>query len=299
MRRREFIALLAAGAMAWPSAGRAQQPKTPVVGVLACLESEHVAGFCSGLREVGYVENQNVSIEITTTYQYERLPALAAELVRRDVAVIVSLCGPATPLLKAATTTVPIVFGIGGDPVRLNLVSSLNRPEGNVTGVTFFAAHLLAKQVGLLRSMLPNASLFGVFSNPNNPRHQTDAAEIQAAGRALGVKTHDVKAGSVAEFGVAFEALRRAGADAVLICGDAFFVEARKELAVEAAQRRLPALFRQTGVYTGRILRGQTPSELPVLQPTKFDLAINLKVAKDLNLDLPPTLIALADEVIE
>lgn len=320
MRRRDFIAGLS-GAVAWPVVARGQQQAMPVVGILNTGGPHAVSAFHSGLSEMGYVEGRNVAIELRTTDQFDQLPALAAELVRRQMSVFAALGGLPAAVAKAATTTIPIVFSIGGDPIELGLVGSLNRPEGNVTGVTFFAAQLLQKQVGLLRELVPKAAVLGFLVNPDNPRRQADVASIEAAARSLSLKTYVVNAGTERDLDAAFASLVRAHADALIIGGDAFAFRARTSIAALAAHHALPAIFwsreyaqagglmtygasvadayRQAGVYAGRILKGEKPRDLPVMQPTKFEFVINLKTAKTLGLDFHPQLLARADEVIE
>ena len=306
--------------MTWPLGARAQQPTMPVIGVLDSVGASAVAAFRGGLGEMGYVEGRNVSIELRTTDQNDRLPALAAELVRDQVTVIAAIGGPSAPAAKATTATIPIVFSIGGDPVELGLVSSLNRPSDNITGVTFFAAQLLQKQLGLLREVVPKAVVFGVLVNPNNLRGKADVNFVQEAVRSLGLETHIVNAGTERDFDAAFASLVQRHADALIICGDPFFLRASASIAVLAARHVIPAIFggrfaevgglmaygaslkdahRQAGIYVGRILRGEKPGDLPVMQPTKFDFVINLKTAKALGLTIPSGLLAIADEVIE
>jgi putative tryptophan/tyrosine transport system substrate-binding protein len=320
MNRRAFITLLGGAAVAWPLAARAQQPAMPVVGVLDSV-SNAMAAFRRGLNETGYVEDRNVAIELRATDQNDRLPALAAELVRRQVAVIAALGGFSAQAAKATTATIPIVFSIGGDPVEVGLVDSLNRPGGNITGVTFFAAQLLQKQVGLLRELVPKAAVLGFLVNPSNPRAQADVTSVQAAARSLGLETHVVNAGTERDLDEAFASLVRRHADALIIGGDQFILRASTSIAALAARHAIPEIFasreyaeaggvmtygasvtdsfRQAGVYTGRILKGEKPGDLPVMQPTKFEFVINLKTAKALGLAIPPTLLATADEVIE
>ena len=318
MKRREFVTLLG-GAAVWPRAARAHQPAMPVIGVLD--NSSGRAAFDSGLGEAGYVEGRNVAIELRATDQNDRLPALATELVRRQVAVIAALGGLPAQAAKAATATIPIVFSIGGDPIEVGLVSNLNRPGGNITGVTFFAAQLLQKHVGLLRELVPKAAVLGVLVNPGNPRTPADVTSAQAAARSLGLETHVVNAGTEREFDAAFASLIGVHADVLLIVGDAFLHRASASVARLAARHAIPAItwsrvyadagglmtygasvsdsYRQAGVYTGRILKGEKPGDLPVMQPTKFELVLNLKTAKALGLAIPQTLLALANEVIE
>jgi ABC-type uncharacterized transport system substrate-binding protein len=321
VRRRAFITLLG-GAAAWPLGARAQQAAMLEIGVLDSVGTDaQIAAFRSGLSEMDFVEGRKIVIELRKTDQRDKLPTLAVDLVRRQVNVIAALGGLSAPAAKAATATIPIVFSIGGDPIELGLVSSLNRPGGNITGVTFFAAHLLQKHVGLLRELLPRATVLGVLANPSNPRAQADVSSVQAAARAVSLGTHVVHAGAEPDLDAAFASLVRERADALLICGDAFALRARASIAALAVRHAIPSVFasreyveagglmsygasvaaayRQAGIYTGRILKGEKARDLPVIQPSKFDFAINLKTAKALALIVPPTLLALADEVIE
>jgi putative ABC transport system substrate-binding protein len=320
VRRREFITLLG-GAAAWPLAARAQQGTMSLIGILDSIGPSAVAAFRKGLSEGGYSEPRNVAIELRSTDQYNLVPALAAELVQRRVAVIAALGGPAAAAAKAATATIPIVFSVGGDPVELGLVPNINRPGGNITGVTFFAKQLLQKQVGILHDLVPKASVLGVLINPDNWRHQADAGEVQAAARTLGFDVHIANAGSERDLDAAFASLVQRHARALVIAGDAFFFRVSTRLVALAEQHSVPAIFgsrefadagglmsygasladahRQAGIYVGRILKGEKPGDLPVMQPSKFELVINLKAAKALGLDVPLHLQQLADEVIE
>ena len=259
--------------------------------------------------------------EARTTSQSDRLPALATELVSRQVAVIAALDGLSAPVAKAATTTIPIVFSVGGDPVELGLVANLRRPGGNITGVTFFAAELLQKQVGLMRELVPKARALGVLVNPNNARHKADSAKVEAAARPLGFETHVVSAGTELDLVSAFTTLVERQAGALIVCGDPFFARAATGIAALAARHAIPAMYgtrnffeigglitygasntesyRQNGIYVGRILKGEKAGDLPIMQPTKFGLLINLKAAKAIGLVIPNALLALADEVIE
>ena len=320
MKRREFIMLVGGAAAAWPLAARAQQRSMPVIGVLNSVGAFAVTAFRKGLGEVGYAEGHNVALDVRTTEQYD-LAALAADLVRRQVAVIAAIGGPSAPAAKAATAAIPVVFAIGGDPVELGLVASLNRPGGNVTGATFFTAQLLQKQVGLLHELVPKAAVFGVLVNPNNPRAQADVTSVEAAVRTLSRETLVVHAATERDLDTAFETLSRRRADVIVITGDPFLLRARATLAalearfgiatINAAREYAEAgglmsygasiadAYRQAGIYTGRILKGEKAGDLPVMQPTKFELLINLKKAKALGLEVPPMLLARADEVIE
>ena len=235
MRRREFITVLG-GAAAWPLTARAQQPAMPVVGILATAGTYAVVAFRKGLMETGHVEGRNVAVELRATAEYSEVPVLAAELVQRRVAVIAAIGGPAAPAAKAATATIPIVFGVGGDPVELGLVTSLNRPGGNITGVTFFAAQLLQKQVSILHDLVPKATVLGVLINPDNPRHQADASQVQAAARTLGLDVYVAKAGSERELDAAFADLARRNARTLVVAGDSFYLRAAVKLAALAEQ---------------------------------------------------------------
>jgi putative ABC transport system substrate-binding protein len=321
--RREFVSLFA-GVAAWPLAARAQQSAMPAVGILDSTGragAKLVAAFRAGLSEGGLIESRNVAIEYRSTEQYAELPAFADELVRHRVTVIAALGGVPAKAAKAATATIPIVFCVGGDPVELGLVASLNRPGGNLTGVTFFAAQLLQKQVGILRDLVPKATLIGILVNPNNPRHQADAGDVQAAARTLGLEVYVAKAGSERDLDAAFGRFMQRNAHALIIAGDAFFFFQREQIVALAARHALPMMYnlrdyvtagglmsygasvahayRQAGIYAARLVKGEKPGDLPVMQPTKFDLIINLKAAKALALPIPDKLLSLADEVIE
>jgi putative tryptophan/tyrosine transport system substrate-binding protein len=327
MRRREFITLLG-GAAAWPVAARAQQPAMPMVAFLNVGPPEakrgRVVAFRNGLGETGYVEGRNVTVEYHWLEgNYEGLPALLDHVVRRRVAVIaVPGSGPITLAAKAATSTIPIVFGVADDPVLLGLVDSLARPGRNATGINFFNIETDAKRLGLMHELLPKAARIAVLVNPANARYtEATSKSLQHAARAIGVETIFFNASTPAEIDSAFAAMARERADALFIAGEAFFSGRPVQLATLTARNQIPASFagrelveagllmsygtdlgdmaRQVGVYTGAILKGAKPSDLPVLQPTKFELVINLKTAKALGLEVPPTLLARADEVIE
>jgi putative ABC transport system substrate-binding protein len=325
MRRREFITLVGAAA-AWPLAARAQQPPMPVVGLLrstpAAPFAHLVAALRQGLGDEGFVEGRNVAIEQRhADNQRDRLPGLAAELVRRQVSVIVGNA-VAVDAARAATATIPIVFVTGDDPVKSGLVASLNRPEANLTGVTFFGgSQLNAKQLELLRDLVSKAAVFAVLGDANYPAFEAQLPAVEAAARALGRRTAVVKVSSEREFEGAFAQFVQAGAGALLVSGSPFFTSQRRTLVALAARHAIPAVYdqrdfvvdgglmsysasftgayRQAGTYAGKILKGAKPSELPVLQPTMFELVLNLKTAKALGLDVPATLLARADEVIE
>jgi putative ABC transport system substrate-binding protein len=322
VRRRELIALLGgAAATAWPIAVRAQQAAMPVVGVLDSVGANAMAAFRGGLNEVGYVEGRNVAIELRATNEYDHLSELATELLLRKVSLIAAIGGPSAHAAKAATASIPIVFSIGGDPIELGLVSSINRPEANITGVTFFSKQLLQKQVGILHEVVPKVSVLGVLINPNNSRHRADVGEVQAAARTLGLGVHIANATTERDLIDAFTSLVQHHAQALIIAGDPFFLRGITRLVALAEQHSVAAVFasrdfadagglmsygaslpdayRQAGIYVGRILNGEKPGNLPIIQPSKFELILNLKTAKTLGLEIPDKVLALADEVIE
>jgi ABC-type uncharacterized transport system substrate-binding protein len=327
--RRNFITLLGGAAAAWPLAARAQQPATmPVIGFLhsasAAAYAAPLAAFRKALSEAGYVEGQNVAIEYRwANNENDRLPELAADLVRRQVALIVAAGStPSALAAKAATSTIPIVLVFGADPVRLGLVASLNRPGGNVTGISSINRELSSKRLGLLHELLPRAARFGVLVNPDNPSiTESFVTELQTAASAIGRQIEVVTASTNGDIDTAFATLVKKRADALLISPDALFVTRRVQLITLAVRHALPALYhrrelaeagglmsygsdlpdqyRQTGVYVGRILKGEKPAEMPVQLPTRFEFVINLQTAKTLGIEIPATLLALADEVIE
>jgi putative ABC transport system substrate-binding protein len=325
MRRRQFITLVG-GAAGWPLAARAQQSPMPVVGFLTVEQPSRLAAlvdaFRQGLGEAGYVEHRNVGIEYRWAEgRYDRLPALAADLVNRQVAAIAAV-GGSIRAAKAATTTIPIVFVTGIDPVEQGIVASLNRPGGNITGVMILAAALAAKRIEMLRELAPKATVIGMLINPNyNVNAEQQVSDAVAAAQALGIRLHLVRASSERDFAPAFASLAQQKAGALMILADPFFTSRSEDLATLAERHVLPAIYalrefpeagglmsygtsrvdayRLAGVYVGRVLKGVKPADLPIVQPTKFELVINLKTAKTLGLDLPPKLLALADEVIE
>ena len=328
MKRRQFITLLGGAAAAWPLAARAQQPAMPVVGLVnggtADAAARYLAAFRKGMSETGYVEGQNVTVEYNwMDGRYDRIPAVMADLVRREVAVIVTPGTISAALAaKAATSTIPIVFGSAEDPVKLGLVASIARPGGNATGVNFFAYEVVSKQLGLLHELVPKAVRIAVLANPGT----TISADItlqavHEAARALKLEILIVKASTPGEIDAAFGTIARERADALFIQADGFFASRRVQLATLAVRDRIPAsyfsremveagllmsygtsisdMFRQVGIYTGSVLNGTKPADLPVIQSTKFEFVINLQTAKSLGLTVPPMLLARADEVIE
>jgi putative ABC transport system substrate-binding protein len=326
MQRRDFLCVLS-GAAAWPMVARAQQAAMPVVGVLSSLTSSLIAiravAFRQGLKETGYVEGQNLSIEYRLAEgQYDRLPKLAAELVIRGVNVIFAAGGsdPAKAAM-AATSTIPIVFLSAADPVSAGIVESLNRPGGNVTGVSLLGSALEAKRLGLLREIIPAAASISVMLNPKFPDFVLQLSELQKAAVVIKQSINVVQASTDAEIDRAFATIAQKGGDALLVAQDAFFNSRREQIVALEARYKLPAIhdqresaeigglvsygtdfsdeFRQAGIYVGKILKGAKPAELPIMQPTKFELVINLKTAKALGLTVPPTMLAEADEVIE
>ena len=327
MRRREFITLLGSAAAAWPLGVGAQQAAMPVIGFLGGGSPDafaHVVNaFRQGLYETGFAEGQNVTIEYRWAEgQYDRLPALVADLIRQKPAVIVATGGDVgVRAAKKATTTIPIVFTSGSDPVAAGFVSSLNRPGGNVTGVSLFVSVLEVKKLDLLRELVPTAAVIGFLLNPNNPRADVDTADMQAAARALGKLLLILKADGEHDFDAVFTNLAQQRVDALVVHTEPFFLSRRDHLVELAARHSIPTIYglrefaaagglisygtklsdsyRQVGIYTGRILKGEKPADLPVMQPTKFEFVINLKAAKALGLTVPTSLLVRADEVIE
>ena len=327
MRRRKFITLLGGAAVAWPLAVRAQQPAMPVIGFLrstsANASADLVAALRRGLTEAGYIDGQNLTIEFRwAENQEERLPGLVADLIRRQCAVIIAAGDAEAHAAKAATESIPIVFATGADPVKVGLVLSLNRPGGNLTGISFYnSADLLSKQLQFLREVVPKGAVIGLLVNPNTAGGESQQSDVQLAAHALGQQILIVNASSERDFDMAFAALAQQQAGALLIAGNALFTGQRDRLVALAARYALPTIcplrefvaagcmmsysgsltdaYRQVGVYAGRILRGEKPADLPVTLPTKFELVINLKTIKALGLTVPASLLATADELID
>jgi putative ABC transport system substrate-binding protein len=326
MRRREFFKSIGGAAIAWPLTARGQQPAMPVIGFLNSASpvtfANVVSGFRRGLAEVGYVEHRNVGIDYRWAEgQVDRLPALASELVRAQVAVICAGSPPAALAAKAATTTIPIVFTSGDDPVKLGLVKSYSRPGGNLTGVALLIDVLSGKRLGLLREIVPAATLIAVLLHPTWPTFDTQLNDVQEAARVVGQQIHVLRADTEHEIDAAFDKAKELRANAMMVGPSTFFTVRRNQIVELAARDALPTIYgqrdfwaagglmsyatdltdayRQAGVYSGKILRGAQPTELPVVQSAKFELLINLKVAKSLGLTFPPGLVAIADEVIE
>jgi putative ABC transport system substrate-binding protein len=326
MNRRQFIALSGGAAATRPLAARAQQPAMPVVGFLSSIsqaQTRHmVAAFQRGLGETGYVDGRNVAVDYRfVDGQYDRLPALASEMVRRPVSLIVAQGPPAALAAKVATTTIPIVFVVGFDPVGAGLVTSFNRPGGNATGTVLVSGLLGQKRLELVRDLVPKAATVAMLANPLSPDAPPEIREVQAAAQANGLQLHMLNASTPGEIEAAFASLAGQHPDALLVGGDPFYMARREDIVRFAARSGLPAVYpfrefteagglisygtniansyRQAGIYAGRILGGAKPGDLPVVQPTTFELVINLKTAKALGFDIPPTLHARSDEVIE
>jgi putative ABC transport system substrate-binding protein len=325
MRRREFITLLS-GTAAWPLAARAQRPLQSVIGYLNSATPKTfarlTAAFSQGLDEAGYAEGRNVAIEYRWAEgEYDRLPALAADLVKRRVAVLVATTTPAALAAKRATSTIPIVFAIGADPIAIGLVDSLSRPSGNITGVNNYLSDIGAKRLELLRELVPNVAAIGILVNPNFPDAQSQSRDIQAAARIVGQQIHIINAGSESELDAGLTVLQQLRAGGLIVTVDPFLNLHRDEIVTLVARHRIPAIYferdfvlagglmsyapnladgyRQAGIYCGRILKGEKVANLPVLQPTKFEFVINRNTAAKMGLEIPPKLLALADDVIE
>jgi ABC-type uncharacterized transport system substrate-binding protein len=329
MRRRDFITLLGStvAAVAWPLTARAQQPALPVVAFVrdgsADASARFAAAFRKGLNETGYVEGQNVTVGYHWLEgQYDRLPALMADLVRQQVAVIATIGNVTSLAAKAATATIPIVFGVGDDPVKLGLVASLARPGGNATGINFFVQEVVAKRLRLLHELVPKAVRVAVLVNPRNASTaESTLRGVRQAAATIGLQIQILNAGTIGEIDAAFATLSRERPDALFVAGDAFFLDRRVQFATLTARDRIPAAysvrepvaagglmsygtdiadaFRQVGVYSGNILKGAKPANLPVLQSTKFEFVINLQTARALGIEVPPAVFSVADEVIE
>jgi putative tryptophan/tyrosine transport system substrate-binding protein len=323
MRRREFIAVLGGGAAAWPLAARTEQPTIALVGLLtgSPQDDRWLGALRQGLKEAGFIEGRNIAIKHRSADgHFDRVPSLAAELVADPVALIIAIAPSAALAAKAATATIPIVFVTGADPVELGLVSSLNRPDGNVTGVNFLVKTLAAKRLELLRELVPGATLIGFLSNPTNPASEPEIRDVQDASRALGLQLEILHASSERDIETAFASFAQQRINAIF-AGDSFFLSRRDQLIAAAARHAIPTsyqlrefvaagglisygtdlidAYRLAGLYAGRILKGERPTDLPVQQSVKFELVISLKTAKALGLQIPDKLLAIADEGIE
>jgi ABC-type uncharacterized transport system substrate-binding protein len=324
MKRREFITLFGGAAAAWPLAARAQQSAMPVIGYLtngAGLHANNIGAFRKGLSEMGFVEGRNVAFDIRVTGQYDRFPALALELVDRRVAAIFAFSLTAAAAAKATTATIPIVFSGAGDPVRVGLVASLNRPGGNITGITNLGVELGPKRLELMRELVPQAATIGVLTNPTGITSLGNMTDLQAAARSVGQQVIILNGSTADEIDAAFATAAERRFGGLLIDVSGFFINWRDQIVALAARHAIPASYssrdfveagglmsyghdlsesnHQAGTYVGRVLKGEKPADLPILQPTKFELVINLKTARALGLEVPPTLLARADEVIE
>jgi putative tryptophan/tyrosine transport system substrate-binding protein len=324
VRRREFITLLGGAAAAGPLAARAQQQTVALVGLLtgSGQDDRWLGALRQGLKETGYIEGRNLAIKHRSADgHFDRVPALAAELVADPAALIIAIAPSAALAAKAATATIPIVFLTGADPVELGLVSNLSRPDGNLTGVNFLVKTLAAKRLELLRELVPGTTLIGFLSNPTNPASEAEIRDVQAASRALGLQLQILHANSERNIETAFASFAQQHINAILVAGDSFFLSRRDQLIAAAASHAIPTsyqvrefvaagglisygtdpmdAYRLAGVYAGRILKGETPTDLPVQQSVKFELVINVKTAKALGLTVPDKLLAIADEVIE
>ena len=327
MRRREFIKLFSSTVIAWPLIARAQQAAMPVIGFLnsgsADAYRDRITAFQQGLRQLGYIDGENVIVDYRWALgEYDRLPKFATELVERRVSVLVATGGePAALAAKSATSTIPIVFAIGGDPIKLGLVASYNRPGGNATGANILAAEMDGKRLGLLHELMPSATRVGVLLNPNFPAYTEQLNDLQHAAKIINLQVEILRANMDGEIEAAFEFSSQKHLEALVLTASPFFDTRRDKLVALAARHALPTIYhfrefavagglmsygvsiphiyRQIGVYAGRILNGDNPANLPVQQPTSFEMVVNLKTAKALGLTIPPTLLARADEVIE
>jgi putative tryptophan/tyrosine transport system substrate-binding protein len=326
MRRRDFIKAIIGSTAGWPLAARAQQPAMPVVGFMNNGSPDRSdflrVAFRQGLSEIGYIEGKNVTIQYRWAEGHDdRLPALATDLASRQVSVIAATSTQAALAAKAATTTIPIVFETGADPIKIGLVANLNRPDGNITGVTQLSSELVAKRLGLVHDLIPKAAIIGFLVNPTDPLTESQTRDIEEAAHALGLQIHVLNASTEGEINAAFATLPQLRLDALLVGAGNYFISRREQLAELAARQAVPTIYqhreiaeagglisygtsivdsyRQAGNYTGRILKGEKPADLPVLRPTKFELVINLKSAKTLSLTIPSGVLAIADAVIE